>query len=270
MKKVVSVHFTNECNGNCPFCYRKKGNEIIDEKLFLGLPRFLKDITDQIALGGGEPTLCSELVERFAQECSDYDLVCNVTTNGFLFKEWNDEKIGEFCENLTMVSVSLDWAKYGHWKTGDEYLKTCSRVKKHVLVGCNLLTDEDLMNGNNLLRMADRLFEKGLDRVFALYPKNIRGPDILKKKNHYEYLSTKYEKFYVDDLTCKILDEEKYSNWSKPCHYGRDIVSIDEKGQVSGCSFSNDYKLKIKKPSDVLKISDLKFEDRLTCPYLKR
>ena len=160
MKNVVSLHFTNECNGDCPFCYREKGKETMDEKLFLDLPRFPKDITDQVTLGGGEPTLRPELVERFAEECSDYDLVCNVTTNGFLFKEWNDEKIGEFCENLTMVSVSLDWAKYKYWKTGNEYLDTCSRVKKHALVGCNLLVDEDLTTGNNLIKMADRLFEK--------------------------------------------------------------------------------------------------------------
>ena len=186
MKNVASLHFTNECNGNCPFCYREKGNETMDKTLFLGLPRYLKDVTNQVALGGGEPTLHPELVERFAEECSDYDLVCNVTTNGFLFKEWSDEKIGEFCENLTMVSVSLDWAKYKYWKDGSEYLETCSRVKKHDLIGCHLLLDEDLTTGNNLIKMADRLFEKGIDRVFALYPKNIHSPDILQKKNHYE------------------------------------------------------------------------------------
>jgi MoaA/NifB/PqqE/SkfB family radical SAM enzyme len=269
LKKVVSLHFTNECNGNCPFCYREKGKETMDEELLLDLPRYLKDVTDQIALGGGEPTLHPDLVQRFAQECKDYDLICNVTTNGFLFKEWNDEKIGDFCENLTMASVSLDREKTWHWKNGDEYLQTCKKVKKHAQVGCNLLIDENVMESDNFIKITDILFDKGLDRIFALYPKNIRGPDILPKKHHYEYLTTKYEKFYVDDLTFKILDEGKYENWKKPCHYGKDIVSIDEKGRVSGCSFCNDYKLKLEKPSDVLKIPEIHFEDRFACPYLR-
>lgn len=270
MYKVVSVHFTNDCNFNCSFCYREKGRELMDRELFLGLPRFLKDVTDQVALGGGEPTLHPELVEQFAKECKDYDLICNATTNGFLLKDWSDEKLGDFCENLTMASVSLDNEKYRNWNRGGEYLDVCKRVKKHALVGSNLLVDEDLFENQYLIKLVDRLFERGLDRVFSLYPKNTPGPDILSKSYYYLYLTTKYSNFYIDDLTYKILNENKYSDWSNPCHYGKDIVSIDEKGQVSGCSFSDDYKLKLEKPKDVLKISDIKFEDRLSCPYLRR
>ena len=112
---------------------------MMDEELFLGLPRFLKDITGQVALGGGEPTLHPELVQQFAQECSNYDLICNLTTNGCLIKEWEDEKVEYFCDNLTMVSVSLDKEKYKHWRDGNEFLDTCKRLKRHTLVGCNLL-----------------------------------------------------------------------------------------------------------------------------------
>ena len=122
----------------------------------------------------------------------------------------------------------------------------------------------------NLIKVSEILFDKGFDRVFSLYPKNEQGPDILEKKHYFEYLSTKHPDFYIDDLTFKILNEGKYKDWSKPCHYGRDIISINEKGQVSGCSFSNDYKLTLEKPSDILKINDVCFEDRFTCPYLRR
>lgn len=270
MYKVASLHFTNDCNFNCPFCYREKGKETMEKELFLGLPRYLKDVTDQVALGGGEPTLHPELVEQFAQECKDYDLTCNLTTNGYLVKDWEDEKVGHFCENLTMVSVSLDEAKYRQWRDGNEFLEVCKRLKRHTLVGCNLLTDQDLIKGGYLIGMVDRLFERGLDRVFSLYPKNIPSVDILSHKDYYLYLSTKYPDFYVDDLTYKVLDEGKYEGWSEPCHYGRDIVSIDEKGQVSGCSFSDDYRLKLEKPKDILKVNDVHFEDRYSCPYIRR
>jgi MoaA/NifB/PqqE/SkfB family radical SAM enzyme len=242
----------------------------MDKEIFLGLPRFLKDITNQVALGGGEPTLYPDLVEQFTQECKDYDLICNLTTNGYLIKDWEDEKVEQFCDDLTMISVSLDHVKYRRWGNGNEFLKTCKKLQKHTLVGCNLLTDKSLMGGGNLIKMVDRLFERGLDRVFSLYPKNVQGPDILNKKHYYEFLTIKYPDFYIDDLTYKILDEEKYSEWDKPCHYGKDIISIDEKGQVSGCSFSDDYKLTLEKPADILKVNDVHFEDRHSCPYLRR
>ena len=242
----------------------------MDKEIFLGLPRFLKDITGQVALGGGEPTLYPKLVEQFTQECKDYDLICNLTTNGYLIKDWENEKVEQFCNNLTMISVSLDQAKYRQWRNGNEFLKTCEKLQKHTFVGCNLLADKDLMAGGNLIKMVDRLFERDLDRVFSLYPKNVPYIDILPHMDYYLYLTTKYNDFYVDDLTYKILDEGKYENWETPCHYGKDIISIDEKGQVSGCSFSDDYRLILKKPKDVLKVNDVCFEDRHSCPYLRR
>jgi hypothetical protein len=169
-----------------------------------------------------------------------------------------------------MVSVSLDEAKYRQWENGNEFLNTCKMLQKYTLVGCNLLTNKDMMEEFNLIRMVDRLFDQDLDRVFSLYPKNMQGPDILPKRHHYIYLSTKHPNFYVDDLTYKILEEEKYENWSKPCHYGNGGISINEKGQVSGCSFSDDYKITLERPGDILKINDVCFKDRYFCPYIRR
>jgi MoaA/NifB/PqqE/SkfB family radical SAM enzyme len=242
----------------------------MEKELFLGLPRYLKDVTEQVALGGGEPTLYPDLVEQFTRECRDYDLVCNLTTNGYLIKDWKDEKVERFSENLTMTSVSLDKSKYKHWRDRKEFLDTFKKLQKHTLVGCNLLTDHSFFQEGNLVNVVDILFDEGFDRVFSLYPKNVQGPDILDKKHYVQFLTMKYPNFYIDDLTFKILDEGKYENWSKSCHYGKDIVSINEKGQVSGCSFSNEYKLKLEKPRDILKINDVCFEDRHSCPYLRR
>jgi MoaA/NifB/PqqE/SkfB family radical SAM enzyme len=242
----------------------------MEKELFLGLPRYLKDITDQVALGGGEPTLYPDMVEQFARECKDYDLICNLTTNGYLVKEWDDENVERFSENLTMTSVSMDKSKYMHWRDRKEFLDTCKKLQKHTLIGCNLLTEQSFFQDGNLVNVVDIFFDIGFDRVFSLYPKKVQGPDILNKKHYIQFLTMKYPDFYIDDLTYKILDEEKYENWSNPCHYGKDIISINEKGQVSGCSFSDDYRLTLDKPSNILKINDVCFEDRHSCPYLRR
>jgi len=41
--KVISLHPTNVCDMNCPFCYRDKGKIKPNEKLFLGLPKYLNE-----------------------------------------------------------------------------------------------------------------------------------------------------------------------------------------------------------------------------------
>lgn len=266
---VVSIHFTNECNLDCPFCYRENGKDTMDEDLFYGLPEYLSDVTDQVALGGGEPTLYPEMVENFAAECKKYDLVCNLTTNGLAVQEWTDEEIGEFCKDLTMVSVSLDKEKARHWGSMQEYLDVSRKIQKYTMVGCNLLVDEDMFENAGLIELTDALFENRFDRVFSLYPKNVYFVDVIPRKNYYLYLSTKYPDFFVDDLTYKILDENKYSDWKTPCHHGKDIVNINERGEVSGCSFCNDYKLRLRTPEDILKANDIVFEDRYSCPYIK-
>ena len=269
MFRVVSLHFTRRCNFKCSFCYREKGEEIMDKELFFGLPNYLRKITEQVALGGGEPTLYPDLVREFAQECKRNHLICNVTTNGYALKDWKQEDIKDFCEDITMISFSLDREKIRYWESFDEYLYVIRKVGKHIQTGCNLLIDEEMFSGATFIRLVERLFKEGVDRVYSLYPKNSYFVDILPYKNYYLFLSTIYPEFYVDDLTYKILTEERYISWQTPCHYGKDIISINEKGEVSGCSFSSECKLKIKRPEDILKIKDVVFEKRYFCPYLK-
>ena len=173
-----------------------------------------------------------------------------------------------------MLSISFDRHKRPDMKSFGEYHKLVNRIHKltDTLIGCNLLIDKELFKneGKPFLKLIVMMFEIiKVDRVFALSPKNIPCPDIRKFKNLYLGLTAKYEKFYVDDLTKCIL-EMGYNNWGSSCHYGKELVSISEKGIVTGCSFDDASKglLKLELPSDLLKLKDIKIKKRYSCPFL--
>jgi len=170
-----------------------------------------------------------------------------------------------------MLSISFDRYKI---RGGDDvrtYFELVKRLKEctDVKVGCNLLVDSAMMCDLTFMKIVTDMFLNGVDGVYALYPKNTLGPDILKYESQYKYLSAKYENFYVDDLTNRILTEGKYSNWQGNCHYGRGILSIDENGFVKGCSFDENGVIELSTPSEITAVRETDFERRYTCPHLE-
>ena len=267
--RVIALHPTNICNYNCSFCYKKlmKNKEKEPDSMWFKLPKYLKEITPQVAVGGGEIFLFPEWIKKFGKECKKNDLVFNITTNGKCnYEEMDDEVF----KNITMVSISYDKEKIRSKKDLKRYFSLVQFFhSKHVLVGCNLLVDERMFRGN-FIKFIASFFKQGFDRVYCLYPKIIKGPDILKHKFEYALLTSLFKHFYVDDLTLMILSQG-FKNWKSSCHYGKDACSIDEEFYVTGCSFDDRSKsvLKIEEPRDVLKLERVNFEDRFKCPYLK-
>lgn len=265
--KVVALHFTKKCNMNCECCYRQyqKTEKELPKEFFIKLIPYIKEIAPQVAVGGGECLLFPEFIKEFAKECKKNNLYCNITTNGTLIPSVDDSVF----KDITMVSISFDKYKI---KAREDVKRFTDNIKKlkglGVLVGVNFLIDAKEMEKCKFVKIVDWFFHLGVDRVFALYPKNVEFIDILKHKKQYEYLTLKYKNFYVDDLTSKIL-AEGYDNWKTPCHYGKDVISIDENGYVAGCSFETEKVLKLQEPSDLLKIKNYVFSDRMSCPFLK-
>ena len=270
--KVVSIHASNICDMGCPFCYKKKGDIKPNEKLFYGLPKYLKQITNQVAMGGGEITLFPEFVKKFGKECKKNNLILNITTNGRQLMKMDDKELKEVLKDITLLSISFDEYKVKTKKDLDNYIKLVQRIKKltKTQVGSNLLVNEKMFEnkGINFIKIVDNLFKIGIDRVFALSPKNIPCPDILKFKLIYQYLTIKYEHFYIDDMSKMVLEEGKYSNWKNKCHRGTGLISINEDGGISSCSFAEPFTY-IKKPSDILKLNIPKAEmGTKYCPFL--
>ncbi len=269
--KVISMHYTTECNLNCPFCYKKRTDKSEEKPLefWYKLIPYASELTNQIALGGGEPFTNISFIKKFGKLCKKNKILLNVTSNGKLLIPLKDIEIKEIFKNITMISFSFDRYKISSKQDLIDYVNLVKRIKSltKTQVGSNLLVQD--FSSLEFIKIVNMLFKIGTDRVFALCPKNIPS-NILKLKDAYTYLTLKYPNFYVDDLTQQILSENKYKDWCKECHYFKDIISINEKGFVTGCSFDDENKalLKLGEPKDILKIKRIEGEKRFSCPYL--
>ncbi len=277
---VISLHpYLNGCNLSCPFCYvdKIKTKDTKPRKFWFDLIPYISQLTNQVALGSsGEPFMDIPFVKKFAGECKKNGLICNVTSNGRLLIDLDDWNLKDTLKDITMVSLSFDDYKVKTQKDLQNYIGLVKRIKKvtKCQVGSNLLINKKMFenSGKCFKQLVDNLFKIGCDRVFALCPKNILCPDILKFKLVYQILSIKHKHFYIDDCSKMILEENKYSDWDKPCHYGKGLVSINESGIITGCSFdfSRLGLLKLDKPKDILQITKIKPKERFSCPYLIR
>lgn len=272
---VISIHYTTKCNmqPRCSFCYKNKSNEEKPLKFWYDLVPYLKQLTNQIACGGGEPFTNVPFIKNLGRICKKNKIILNITSNGRLLMKLSDKELKEVLKDITMVSISYDDYKVKTKKDMDNYIKLVQRIKKitKCQVGSNLLVSERMFKDNGIVfkKLVDMLFTIGCDRVFALIMKNYSHPDILKFKLIYQILSIKYKHFYIDDCGKMILENNSYSNWKNKCHRGTGLISINEEGGISTCSFAQPFTY-LKKPSDILKIKIPKKEmGTNNCPFLK-
>ena len=163
-------------------------------------------------------------IKKFGTLCKKNNLLFNVTSNGRILMDLTDRELKSVLKDITMVSLSCDDYKTKTNKDLMNYGKLVQRIKNltDTQVGSNLLINEKMFKGKGIdfVKTVDLLFRMGVNRVFAITPKNIPCPDILKFKSVYQYLTIKHKHFYLDDLGKMILEEGKYSNWKHKCHYG--------------------------------------------------
>jgi len=273
--ECASIHLFKECNMNCSFCYRTKEYGFEKPLQFWKdlIPYFKELEIPQVAAGGGEPLMRPDWIKELARTCKDNGLYFNFTTNGKLIQKVPLDTFND----VSMVSISFDSEKI---KDMRDYYDFCDNVNylkmkfPNLKIGVNYLCDE--LGLQTLVRNVNDFFSNKedsyryfkIDRVFALCPKNFKT-NILKYSIKYILLTEKYPAFMVDDLTKSIIESGKYKNWKHPCHFGK-IISIDEVGNVGGCSFDLGKIdiLKLGVAKDILFLKDITFKERFSCPYL--
>lgn len=260
MIKVLSLHFTNECTRHCPNCYMrvKADGERKKDEFFLGLLPVAKELgIQQIALGGGEPSLFPDFVERFAKEAKKLSLIVNMTSNG---DGITTDTISHF-KGLTMISLSLDRYKVSSAKDVENLFTKMDLIKAAGLkVGCNLQLDTKLIE--NLHHISADIFEHA-DNLYLLQskPSNIIVDEALKKR--LLGVTLRFKNVLVDDSLQLGLGRKD------SCSRGREIISIDHAGRAYYCSFDKNF-MDLEQPSDLKKAvkEHYPIEPTQKCPFV--
>jgi MoaA/NifB/PqqE/SkfB family radical SAM enzyme len=265
--KMVSIYSDSLCNMRCKDCYLR--NRIIPNKKsqrwFIELPKYLKELTDQVAIACSEPLMLPGFIISFAKACADNNIICNITTNGRLFPRFRDSYLRRLLKNVGMVSISYDEWKIRNPRDDKHYEQNVKRlVKLGYRVGCNLLLSQKYLG--NLDFYVKKMFDMGCERVFLLHPKPrslLPVSDIKVHLDHIRSLMTKYEHLYVDDYLI-MVDRYGYDDWGDYCHGGGNFFSIRPDGGVSICSFA-EPEMWLDKPKDLLKLKKHNFKRRKKC-----
>lgn len=231
--KVLSLHFINKCNLNCDFCYiSKESLQLIPREDLLEFPRICKELSiDQIALGGGEPSLYSNLVWELAEESNKHNIVLNVTSNGkYLDTNCLDLDIFPY-ELLGEIAFSIDTFKLSQIRNKNNWLENIKNIKmafNSCKVGYNILLDWLIME--KLIELVSYL-SGSFDYINLLQPKNM--------SNNIDFITIQSlaillgESLLVDESIKLAMGESEY------CSRGREIVSIHPDMSVRPCSFSD-------------------------------
>lgn len=110
LSKSVTIHITNKCNLNCPYCYKDDNSNLVE----LSKATILKVIDEAYAIGfiefifsGGEPTIRLELFEILETVKSNYpETKLGLITNGTT--DIADENIDIMVQTLNAVQISID------------------------------------------------------------------------------------------------------------------------------------------------------------------
>ena len=170
--KVLYLKITNRCNMNCPFCYEKKGNDIISMEKIEEI--YNKFFPDKIILHGGEPLLyvdkCLEIINKFPN--SNYAITSNLTI------PLNDKiwKVLDICELSTSYSID----RFSNNNSFEQFLKNVKEIskKKKINLLVTLTRDQLKQDPNELYKVLknipcdkitlERLYEEEYDKNLAI------------------------------------------------------------------------------------------------------
>lgn len=263
--ELADISISNYCTNGCSYCYRSSDHE----GSFMSLEDYryvLQDLTHdtygsifQVALGGGEPLLHPDFDEIIRITREDYGIIPNYTTCGKFFTPQNLETTKKYCG-----AVAISWDPYRDNLSLEELSKLGKFLKDD-----DIKTNIHYVISERTLEHAIKILEGKYDEylesfnaiIFLTYKPTgrakrediIESPHLLQSfldqvNNHNTTLKIGFDACFVPILLKKaVVDNSMIDS----CECGFFSVYIDEKLNVSPCSFCNDkiYSYSLKKSS---------------------
>lgn len=270
LSSSITIHITNKCNLNCPYCYRDSSSKNLNE---LKIDDIVKTITGfydvghkEFVISGGEPTLHSNFTEIALQInniAKDIKLI--LITNGT--SEIDDNTLDTMCSSFDSIQISLDSSNEivnGQTRGANSLRKVSSFINRLVKKGYKnyfiLVTPQGCDNKNynpveelpELLKYAIKNKSKGIKinqlRQGGRYLRSDygefneklfwEGVDVLHEEMSRQYTINavgQTESFIIlvsQDMSNVIMGYYQ----SKHCGVGMNTFAIDDFGNVYPCT----------------------------------
>jgi len=245
--ELLDISITSKCSpGTCKYCYQnaKKDGQDLSLNELGKLLRSLPPTVNQIALGGGEPTMHEDFPEVLRLICS-YGIVPNYTTNGYNLTDKIVEATAKYC-GAVATSYHGDW---------DVTLESVNRFTEAGMDQTNIhyiLSEDTIDDAMWLLKRPQNAFKNVNAVVFLLYKPQGRAPysGILRNKEKIKTFmdnvkSCKSFKIGFDSCSVPMLyefmqdekDVEMLALLAEPCESSLFSYYIDVDGRAYPCSF---------------------------------
>lgn len=283
-KKAI-WEITNQCNYLCKYCIFASNSQKSDKELSLQECKYVIDELSKnnfstIKITGGEPFLRKDIIDIISYAKSK-NIFVDVSTNASLISDITAKKLAE--SKINKIHVSLD----GYNKNTQEYIRGNNTFDR-TINGINNLIKNNLYvrigtiiyknNENNIEDIIKFVISLKVNEIiFSIMEPvgrmNGNNSEYKTKSNQelqecIEFLGLKYKDQIIINYNWKEIE----ANQLEFCPAGTKFIFIDNLGNISPCTWINDFKKKynIKKNtlSEILESEEIKkFSRCRNCVY---
>ena len=254
----VHLMVTSKCNLSCKGCFAKHmtGRDLTTDQIKKLIDQLAKMRVFQLAIGGGEPFLCKDIVE-IAQYARENKILPNITTNGTLLNETIAAKLKPVIGKLQFSLIAPgrkmndEYRSKGAW---DGFIRGCRIARSNKLkFGVNVLVTRKTLP--LLPQLTKFILKQGSTEINILRPKptgdqnrwfngnQLREAELLIL---HSTLAELQQKFSLLNLTidCSLTHIMNYlpetfcqKHGIFGCTAGKRFLTILANGNVYPCSF---------------------------------
>lgn len=254
----VHLMVTSKCNLSCKGCFAKNrtGKDLMINQIKKLIDQLAKMRVFQLAIGGGEPFLCKDIVE-IAQYARENKILPNITTNGTLLNKTLATKLKPIIGRLQFSLIAPNIEKNDEYRSKgawDGFIRGCQIARSQKLnFGVNVLITRNTLS--MLPQITKLILKQGTTDINILRPKppgdqnnwfnenHLNEADLLILKSSLIKIQQKYPMVNLT-IDCSLTHIMNYlpikfcqEHGIFGCTAGKRFLTILANGNVYPCSF---------------------------------